>query len=172
MKKINTLILVSCVGFMLSGCGSSDALSTLTSNKWADSEKSCKDGFTHVWGNQYKTGSSWTMKGELQAETDQKTEFSLKNYADTGLSNDLIKIGKPEDYVVHTYKIYSTGNNLVSNLIGNDKVVTDTVALIKVEDDNITVTTSETKMDFDQMLKGRYVQKEVPTSVHSYVRCS
>ena len=172
MKKINTLILVSCVGFMLSGCGSSDALSTLTSNKWADSEKSCKDGFTHVWGSQYKTGSSWTMKGELQAETDQKTEFSLKNYADTGLSNDLIKIGKPEDYVVHTYKIYSTGNNLVSNLIGNDKAVTDTFVLIKVEDDNITVTTVETKMDFDQMLKGRYVQKEVPTSVHSYVRCS
>jgi len=172
MKKINTLILVSCVGFMLSGCGSSDALSTLTSNKWADSEKSCKDGFTHVWGSQYKTGSSWTMKGELQAETDQKTEFSLKNYADTGLSNDLIKIGKPEDYVVHTYKIYSTGNNLVSNLIGNDKAVTDTFVLIKVEDDNIAVTTVETKMDFDQMLKGRYVQKEVPTSVHSYVRCS
>jgi len=172
MKKINTLILVSSVGIMLSGCGSSDALSTLTSNKWADSEKSCKDGFTHVWGDQYKTGSNFTIKGELQAETPQKTEFSLKSYADAGFSNDLIKIGKPEDYVVHTYKIYSTGNNFVSSRIGNGKAVTDTLVLIKVEDDNISTTTVETKMDFDQMMKGRYVQKEVPAKVHSYVRCS
>jgi len=172
MKKINTLILVSCVGFMLSGCGSSDALSTLTSNKWADSEKACKDGFTHVWGDKYKIGSNFTIKGELQPETPQKTEFSIKNYADTGFSNDLIKIGKPEDYVVHKYKIYSTGNNFVSSRIGNDKAVTDTLVLIKVEDDNISTSTIETKMDFDQMMQGRYVQKEVPLRMHSYVRCS